>query len=145
MKQLYHLYFIILSTSVWSTASSVLVELLPGDNVYICSPTSSAVQEIAFVCSLTGWTYTVDWTVTSGNGESNAFTILRRSLLNVSESYGFPGIQISLTAESHQYMSSSLIITAPPYQISNVGIIVSCHDLTARSVNIIGMLCFIQQ
>ena len=104
MIQLYHLYFFVLSTSVWSTASSVHVELLPIDNVYVCSPSSSAVQEIAFVCSLAGWTYTVYWTVTSGNGDSNGFTVLRGSPLNVSESYGYSGIQVSLTAESHQYV-----------------------------------------
>ena len=123
-----------------STESPVHVELLPINNVSVCSPTSSAVQEIAFVCSLTGWTYSVEWTLISGNGDSIIFTVLRGTHLNVNESYVHTGIQVSLTAESDQYVSSSLIITAPPYQISNGGIVLSCHDGTARSVGIIGML-----
>ena len=82
MKQLgvYYFYCILLSILDGSTESPVHVELLPINNVSVCSPTSSAVQEIEFVCSLTGWTYTVDWTVTSGNGDSNDFSVHRDHL-----------------------------------------------------------------
>ena len=144
MKQLgiYYFYCMLLSILDGSTESPVHVELLPINNVSVCSPTSSAVQEIAFVCSLTGWTYSVEWTLISGNGDSNIFTLLRGTHLNVNESYGYSGLQLSLTAESERYMSSSLIITAPPYLISNGGSVVSCHDGTARSVRIIGMLYY---
>ena len=144
MKQLgvYYFYCMLLSILDGSTESPVHVELLPINNVSVCSPTSPAIQEFAFICSLTGWINSVDWSVMSGDGDSNDISVLRGSPLNVSESYGYTGIQVSLTAESHQYISSSLIITAPPFQISNGRIVVSCHDGTARSVRIIGMLFY---